>query len=97
MKEELVGFLRKILKYYHLQKQNNKLYYEERYRIMGYIEAILVLAGVFQLGQKFEYKMVDDVEWWIFFTRKIKRKETFEEMLLREAGEYLTQQEKTRG
>ena len=92
MKEELFDFLRKILKYYHLQKQNHKLYYEERFRIMGYIEAILVLAGVFKLGEKFEYKMVGDVEWWIFFTRKIKRKETFEEMLIRCAEEFLEKQ-----
>ena len=66
----------------------------ERYRNYGALECALQVVGALRgPGHKFEYKMVDVVDDYLFFKHRHRRKENYGELIERLAKEWLAEQE----
>ena len=69
-----------------LEEESSKLL---RWRACGFIEAILVIEGIFSLNKKLDYRTKVENRKFLFIPYKKIIKENYEEIIIRKANEYL--------
>lgn len=85
---DMVQYVERALEAYFKNKREGGPTWE-RYRLLGALDCALVVVGAMKPGEPFQYKQVEYIAWDWFFVLRRTRRETYAELIIRLAREWL--------